>query len=222
MKNLPLPNKATIKEQVRDHIRVPNKSSQTKNRRQQLPMPTDIQDYLFNSETVSLLEKAQESFMVGQDNRIRHLSGKYERFYLDESQKVIHKELVNIHTDGRVIVRSQQGIQKGMAMYFMNATLAINILSLNDDETMCQQILSYTGRFDYQQLECLYSLCTTINAHNVPIARQEVLIPADTFGALPELIKIESQAFFKLNYKYPHLLKNLQSRQLQAQNKVTW
>ncbi|MCU0341140.1 MAG: hypothetical protein MUE30_14770 [Spirosomaceae bacterium] len=193
-----------------------------KNRRQQLPMPSDIQDYLFSSETASILEKAQGHLTIGDDRNIRHLSGKYERYYLDEPRKLIHKELLNIHTDGRVIVRAHGGIQKGMAVYFVNATLAINLMSLNEDELFCSQLLGYVGRFAYNDIECITVLCTTIDENNIPVARRELLVPADTFGALPEKIQIESQAFFKLNYKYPHLAKVLQTRPLHATARVTW
>ncbi|WP_298357546.1 hypothetical protein [Runella sp.] len=198
------------------------KIPQVKKRRQQMPMPTDIHDYLFSSESAALWEKAQESFVIGQSNNLRHLSGKYERYYLEEERKLIVKDLVNINGDGRIIVRSMMGIQKGFGIYFMNSTLAINLFSLNDNETFCSQLLSYVGRFNYSDVECLFAICTAIDTHNTPVARMEVLIPSDTFGLLPEHIKLDSQAFFKLNFKYPNLLKALQSRQIHASNKVVW
>lgn len=201
---------------------------QVKKRRQQMPMPTDIQDYLFSSESTSLWEKAQESFIVGQNNNLssnnnlRHLSGKYERYYLEEERKLIVKDLVNINADGRIIVRSMMGLQKGFGIYFMNSTLAINLFSLNDNETFCSQLLLYVGRFNYDDVECLFAISTAIDVHNTPVARMEVLVPSDTFGLLPEHIKLDSQAFFKLNFKYPNLLKCLQSRQIHAFNRVVW
>jgi hypothetical protein len=198
------------------------KTVSMKKRRQQMPMPTDIQDYLFNSESAALFEKAQESFVVGQNQSLRHLSGKYERYYLDDERKLIVKDLVNINPDGRVIVRSMSGILKGMGVYCMNSTLAINLFSLNDDEAFCAQMLAYVGRFNYDDLECLFSICSTIDGHNIPVARMEILIPSDTFGLLPEIIKLESQAFYKLNYKYPLLLKSLQARQLHSFGRIVW
>lgn len=195
---------------------------QVKKRRQQLPMPTDIQDYLFSTESAALWENVQENFIVGQNHNLRHLSGKYERYYLEEDRKLIVKDLVNINADGRIIVRSIQGIQKGFGIYFMNSALSINLFSINDDQTCCTQLLSYVGRFNYEDVECLFSVCSTIDVHNIPVARFEVLIPSDTFGLLPEHIKLDSQAFFKLNYKYPHLLKVLQSRQIHSFSRVTW
>lgn len=200
----------------------PLKKARIKKRRQQMPMPTDIQDYLFSTESAVLWEKAQESFMVGQNHSLRHLSGKYERYYLEEDRKLIVKDLVNINADGRIIVRSMLGIQKGFGIYFMNATLAINLFSINDDETLCTQLMSYVGRFNYDAVECLFAICSTIDSHNIPVARIEVLIPTDTFGLLPEYIKLDSQAFYKLNFKYPHLFKVLQSRQIHAFSRVVW
>ena len=193
-----------------------------KKRRQQMPMPTDIQDYFFNSDSASAYEKAQEHFPVEQNQSIRHLHGKYERYYLDEERKLIIKDLVSIGTDGKVIVRSLNGIYKGTGTYFMNAMLSINLVSINDAESFCAQLLAYVGRFSYDDIECLYTICSTIDGHNVPIARMEVLLPADTFGLLPEHIKLDSQGFYKLNFKYPHLLKILQARQLRSQGRVTW
>ncbi|MFN8348613.1 MAG: hypothetical protein U0X91_26665 [Spirosomataceae bacterium] len=198
------------------------KNLRVKKRRQQMPMPTDIQDYLFSSESAALWEKAQEGFMVGQNHSLRHLSGKYERYYLEEDRKLIMKDLVNINADGRIIVRSMAGIQKGFGIYFMNAALAIHLYSLNDNETLCAQLLTYVGRFNYDDIECLFAVGSTVDAHNIPVARPEILIPSDTFGLLPEQIKPDSQAFFKLNFKYPHLLKSLQSRQIHSLNRVVW
>ena len=86
----------------------------TKSRRKRMPMPTDIQDFLFSEETVSLLEKAQESFAIGENRQVKQLSGKYERYYFDENKQLIYKDLLNIHTDGRVVLRSHQGIFKGI------------------------------------------------------------------------------------------------------------
>ena len=192
----------------------------TKSRRKRMPMPTDIQDFLFSEETVSLLEKAQESFAIGENRQVKQLSGKYERYYFDENKQLIYKDLLNIHTDGRVVLRSHQGIFKGIAFVSMNTTLSINLLSLNDEDTFCSQLLCYVGRNGY--VVCLKVLCTSIDSNNLPIARQEVLIPTDTFGVLPEVIKLESQAFYKLNYKYPQLAKLLQSRQLHTIGTITW
>ena len=94
------------------------------------------------------------------------------------------------------IVRSMMGIQKGFGIYFMNSTLAINLFSLNDNETFCSQLLSYVGRFNYSDVECLFAICTAIDTHNTSVARMEVLIL--------------------------YLLKALQSCQIHASNKVVW
>ncbi|WP_428660922.1 hypothetical protein [Runella sp.] len=195
-----------------------------KNRRQQLPMPTDIQDYLMNttSESEESLENSPEELIIGQNSNVRHLCGKYERYSFYEDQKRIIKEIVNVYADGKVVVRSMAGIQKGVATYFMNSILAINLNTLNDKEEICTQLLMYVGRFEYKDIECLYAVCSTINAHNIPLARHEVLIPTNTFGVLSESIQLDSQAFYKLNYKYPHLLKALQARQLHTSNRISW
>lgn len=136
-----------------------------KKRRQQMPMPTDIQDYFFNSDSASAYEKAQEHFPVEQNQSIRHLHGKYERYYLDEERKLIIKDLVSIGSDG-------------------NATLSINLVSINDAESFCAQLLAYVGRFSYDDIECLYTICSTIDGHNVPIAR----LPEWRFCYLPILL----------------------------------
>jgi len=185
-------------------------------------MPTDIQDYLFSSESAQLWEKAQDSFTFTENQDIRHLSGRYERYYMEEEQKRIVKDIVNINADGRVIVRSVTGIFKGLATYFMNATLSIQVCSLNDTEAFSSHILGYVGRFSYNELDCLHAVCTTIDSYNVPLARVEILVPSDTFGVLSEYISVDSQGFYKLNYKYPHLYKLLQKRSVMSAGRVQW
>lgn len=194
-----------------------------KNRRQQLPMPNDIQEYLMNAdESEKSLENSPEDLIIGQNSNVRHLCGKYERYSFYEDQKRIVKDIVTIYADGKVIVRSMEGIQKGVASYFMNSILAINLNMLNDKDAIGTQLLMYVGRFEYKDIECLHAVCSTINSHNTPLARHEVLIPTNTLGILSENIQIESQAFYKLNYKYPQLLKSLQSRQLHTSNRISW
>lgn len=206
----------------KEMIPVLKKTLNVKKRRQQLPMPSDIEDYVFSPDSPGLFEKAQDSFVLSQIQSIRHLSGKYERYYIDDERKIIVKDLVNIGTDGRVIIRSLNGIFKGMGTYFNNTTLAINVMAINDDEAFFSQLLAYVGRFGSDELECLFAIASTIDSRNIPIGRLEVLVPSDTFGVLPEYIKVDSQAFFKLNYKYPQLYKILQTRQLHSFGKVAW
>ncbi len=199
------------------------KAPKLKNRRQQLPMPNDIQEYLMNAdESEKSLEHSPEDLIIGQNSNVRHLCGKYERYSFYEDQKRIVKDIVTIYADGKVIVRSMEGIQKGVASYFMNSILSITLNTLNDKDAICTQLLMYVGRFEYKDIECLHAVCATINSHNMPLARHEVLIPTKTLGILSEYIQIESQAFYKLNYKYPHLLKSLQARQLHTSNRITW
>ncbi|MDF7818221.1 hypothetical protein P1X15_11470 [Runella sp. MFBS21] len=193
-----------------------------KKRRQQLPMPSDIEDYVFSTDTPAVFEKAQDNFVLSQSQSISHLSGKYERYYFDDERKIIVKDLVNIGVDGRVIIRSLNGIFRAIGTYFNNTTLAINVFAVNDDEAFFSQLLAYTGRFGSDEIECLFAVATTLDSRHIPTGRIEVLIPSDTFGVLPEYIKIESQAFFKLNYKYPALYKILQTRQVHSLGKISW
>ncbi|MCP1382187.1 hypothetical protein [Runella salmonicolor] len=196
-----------------------------KNRRQQLPMPNDIHEYLMNAdemETETAIENSQEELIIGQNSNVRHLCGKYERYSLCEDQKRLVKDIVTIYADGKVIVRSMEGIQKGVASYFMNSILAINLNTLNDKDAISTHLLMYVGRFEYKDIECLHAVCSTINSHNIPLSRHEVLIPTKTLGILSEIIQIESQAFYKLNYKYPQLLKSLQARPLLTSNRISW
>ncbi len=201
------------------------KLPKVKSRRQQMPMPTDFQDYLAShevNESEDALDNSAENLIVGQDSSVRHLSGKYERYAYQEEHKRIVKDIIHIHADGKVIVRSVEGIQKGVASHCMNSILSIQLNLLNDKETICTQLLMYVGRFEYRDIGCLFAICSTISGHNIPMARYEVLIPTDSFGTLAEHIPLESQAFYKLNYKYPALLKSLQHRQLQTAHRISW
>lgn len=208
---------------MKNELFTSKKVPKLKPRRQQLPMPNDIQEYLQNAdESEKSLENSPEELIIGQNSNVRHLCGKYERYSLSEDQKRIIKDIVTIYADGKVIVRSMEGIQKGVASYFMNSILAVNLNTLNDKDAIGTQLLMYVGRFEYKDIECLHAVCSTINSHNIPLARHEVLIPTNTLGILSEIIQIESQAFYKLNYKYPQLLKSLQARQLHTSNRISW
>lgn len=161
-------------------------------------------------------------YIIGEDQDLRRLAGKYERYYYDETKKSVIKDILSLQANRQVLVRSVTGIYRGFASYCVNAILSIHLFTQNDQQANSEQLTIYVGRYGYEELECLHPLCLTFGADNIPVARTEVLIPAQSWSSLPEEIKIESLAWFKVQHRYPHLLALLQKRTLNAPHLVTW
>ncbi len=187
-------------------------------------MPIDIDGNEFiDEQSFRVIVHANES-LLSEDIKIKPFAGKYERYFFDEDKKkIIIKEILNINADGSVIIRSTRGILRGIATYFMNSAISITVTMLNE-EPYSEHLLGYVGRYDYATIEHINVICSAINIKNIPTARTELLIPCGQgrSAAFPELIETESQAFYKLNYKYPHLYKSLQTRILKGSNEVIW
>ncbi len=192
--------------------------------RQRRLMPIDIDGNEFiDEQSFRAIARANEN-ILGEDVKIKPFVGKYERYFFDEDKKkIIIKEILSVNSDGSVTIRSTRGILKGTATYFMNSAFSIVITSLNE-EPYNEHLLGYVGRYDFSSIEHITVICSAINIKNIPTARTELLIPCvQGQGAnFPELIETESQAFYKLNYKYPQLHKSLQTRSLKGTNEVMW
>ncbi len=187
-------------------------------------MPIDIDGNEFIDEQSFRTIAHANGNLLSEDIKIKPFAGKYERYFFDEDKKkIIIKEILIINADGSVIIRSTRGVLKGIATYFMNSALSIIVTTLNE-EPYNEHLLGYVGRYDYSTIEHINVICSAINIKNIPTARTELLIPREQgrSAIFPELIEIESQAFYKLNYKYPHLHKSLQTRSLKGTNEVTW
>jgi hypothetical protein len=185
-------------------------------------MPIDMNADEFVAEQIYKSSVWGGEDLLNENPKLKAYTGKYERYYFDGDRKqLVIKEIITIHSDASVIVRSTRGILKGIAIYFMNSTLSIVITSLNE-EPYNEHLIGYVGRYDYANIENISIICSTINIKNIPIARNELLIPSSQATNFPELIETNSQAFYKLNYKYPNLLKGLQTRTIKGASEVTW
>ncbi|MFN8355879.1 MAG: hypothetical protein U0Y10_15590 [Spirosomataceae bacterium] len=186
-------------------------------------MPNEFSELVLDDTELEIQQtESHLKALLDEEPNIRRLSGRFERYYYDEFRKTIVKEIVIIHNDGRVTIRAVSGIYRGISAYFMNALLTINLFSMNDDHVLCSQILAYVGRHAFDDIEVLYAITNTINDDNVPIARQEMLVPCQENAALPEVIRPDTLAFFKLEKRYPLLMRFIQNRVIKSPAKVTW
>jgi hypothetical protein len=185
-------------------------------------MPIDIDGNEFIDEQSFRATARANEDILNEDIKIKPFIGKYERYFFDEDKKkIIIKEILTIGSNGIITIRSTRGILKGTATYFMNSALSIVVTSLNE-EPYNEHLLGYVGRYDYESIDHISVICSAINIKNIPIARTEILIPCGQGTNFPELIEIESQAFYKLNYKYPQLHKSIQTRTIKANANIAW
>jgi len=164
---------------------------------------------------------SQEVGLVDDILTIKHLVGKYERYYCDSNTKNIIRDIITIKPDGRVIVRSPKGLFSGIGEYTLNSVLNIQISTFNDFPFR-EQISCYVGRYEHGQISCLYCLTLSANANNIPYCRYEVLIPVFDGLSAPEIFVPETLNFFKLEKKYPELWKYIVLRTMQSLNRVEW
>jgi acetylglutamate synthase len=185
-------------------------------------MPIDMNGHEFIDEQNFRMAARANEDIINEDVKVKPFIGKYERYFFDEDKKkIIIKEILSINTNGSVTIRSTRGILKGTATYFMNSALSI-IITLLNEEPYNEHLLGYVGRYDYASIDHVSVICSAINIKNIPIARTELLIPCGQATNFPELIEIDSQTFYKLNYKYPQLHKALQARGIKGGSEVTW
>lgn len=181
----------------------------------ELPTFVDIHD---------LIEGEAIDYSIEEKRDIRHLKGKYERYWLDTSKNVIYKDVLNIQPDGKVTIRSVKNIYAGMASYLLNTTLQISINMLNEDIPIAMNMMMFVGRNDKEDIECMHALCLTTNADNQASVHHEILVPVlkQETTTLPQRVVVDSLDYFKLNYRYPELMRNLQQRTATAPSRVTW
>ncbi|GAB3171405.1 hypothetical protein [Telluribacter humicola] len=171
-----------------------------------------------------LIDGAAIDYSVEEKKDIRHLKGKYERYWLDSTKNVVYKDVVNIQPDGKVVIRSFKNLYSGIATYILNTTLQINITMQNEDTPIAMNMIMFVGRNEKEDIECLHALCLSTNADNQASVQHEILIPVlkQETTTLPQRIVVDSLEFFKLNYRLPELMRNLQQRAMSAPSRVKW
>ena len=171
---------------------------------------------IMNSVTVDTL--------LDTDAKINHLQGRYERFWLEYSKKIIHKDILLIRPNGSVIIKSLKRIYHGEAHYLLNSLLQINITTLNDELPIALTVLAYIGRHEIENIECLHALSLSSGPDFSPTISTEVLVPVLEHDGLilPQVIEAESLEFLKLTHRYPELYPTLQRKITSAPAKVIW
>lgn len=168
-------------------------------------------------------EVVDEEILI-EDKNLLHLKGKYERFWLDRPKNIIHKEIVVIQPNGKVIIKAPKSIYNGVARYLLNSLLQINIDTLNDEHDIALTILAYVGRHEFHDISCLHSYSLSASFDNSPVVNYEILVPithSDTLN-VPQIIGIDSTEFSKLKFRYPELYNCLKRVNAVPPSKVEW
>ncbi len=162
--------------------------------------------------------------LLDADPKIDHLQGKYERFWLDRNRHVVHKDILLIRPNGKVVIKSLKKIYHGEAHYLLNSLLQITITTQNDELPIALTLLAYVGRHEMEDIECLHALSLSSGPDFGPTVENEILIPVvDHDGLLlPQMIENESLEFLKLTHRYPELYPTLQRKITSAPAKVIW
>ena len=165
-----------------------------------------------------------EDTLLNEDKSVYHLKGKYERFWLDRTKNVLHKDILIIQADGNVVVRSTKNIYYGEAHYFLNSQLQLDIFSQNDELRIGLTMLAYVGRHDISDIRCIHALSLSSDSDLNPVVNYEIIVPLLKHDAstLPQIIAVDSLEFMKLTHRYPKLYPGLQRRHTSAPARVDW
>ena len=171
-----------------------------------------------------IMESATVDTLLDADARINHLQGRYERFWLERSRNVIHKDILLIRPNGNVIIKSLKKIFHGEAHYLLNSLLQLNISIQNDELPIAMTLLAYVGRHEIEDIECLHVLSLSSGPDFGPTVDSEILVPVLEHDGLllPQVIENESLEFLKLTHRYPELYHILQRKITSAPAKVIW
>ncbi len=182
------------------------------------------QDSLFNDLDELMTSGRVEEDILIENKNILHLKGKYERYWLDKSKHTIHKEILVIFPTGKVIIKAIKNIYFGEARYILNSLLQINIDSLNEEEDMALTILTFVGRHDFNDINCLHAFSLSASFDNTPISSYEILVPITSKDgkAIPQIFEVESTEFVKLKFRYPELYNCLNKVNFSPPPKVDW
>lgn len=162
--------------------------------------------------------------LLNEDKSISHLKGKYERFWLDRTKNVIHKDILLIQANGSVVIRSVKNIYYGEGCYFLNSQLQLDIYSQNEELRIGLTMLGYVGRHEISDIRCVHILSLSSDSDLSPMVNYEILIPVlqSDVVTLPQIIEIDSMEFMKITHRYPELLNSLKRRHTSAPARVDW
>ena len=79
-------------------------------------------------------------YAIGEDQDLRRLAGKYDRYYYDEANKSVIKDVLILQANRKVLLRSVTGIYRGFASYCINAILSIHLFIQNDQQANSEQL----------------------------------------------------------------------------------
>jgi hypothetical protein len=184
----------------------------------------NLEDESFHDLDELMGSAAQEDHILDENKDIRHLKGKFERFRLDRSKRLIYKDILVIQPNGKVIIRSSRNMYFGEARYLLNSMLQINVSTLNEEQEIPLTLLSYVGRYEFQEISCLHTLCLTASPDNQPVSHYELLVPIlnNDLYIVPQMIDVDSLEFMKLRHRYPELYNNLLRPLTSLPSKVEW
>lgn len=187
---------------------------------------------LENLEQDSLIHELDELIRGGpgdedlltENKNITHLKGKYERYWLDRARNIIHKDILIIQPEGKVVIRSLKNIYFGEARYVLNSLLQIHIESLNEEQDMALTLLSFVGRHEFSDITCLHAYSLSASSDNTPQCHYEIMIPIahPELLTLPQSFEVDSKEFVKLKFRYPELYTLLSRVNFTPPAKVDW
>lgn len=167
---------------------------------------------------------AQEEHILEENKEILHLKGKYEHYWLDRKKNLIHKEILVIQPNGKVILRAMKNMYFGEARFVLNSMLQINMQSLNEELQVPLTLLAYVGRHEIDDIACLHALCLQADPDNAPVCSYNLLvpIPKTTTYSIAQVIDVDSIEFVKLRHRYPELYNCLLRRAPAYPTKIDW
>lgn len=194
-----------------------------KNARQRSPL-NNLESQNSFQDLDKIMGSVVDNILLNENHALRHLRGKYERFTLDKGRNLIHKDILVIQPNGKVVLRTTKSIFQGEARYILNTLLQINIEKQNNELPIALTMLAYVGRYEIQDIRCLHALTITSAPDHSPISNYEILVPVIDNNAVtvPLNVEVDSLDFVKLKHRYPELYPCLLRKLSSTPSKVDW
>lgn len=194
-----------------------------KNARQRSPLH-NLESQTSFQDLDKIMGSVVEDILVNENHILRHLRGKYERFTLDKGRNLIHKDILVVQPNGKVVLRTTKSTLYGEARYILNTLLQINFETENNELPIAMTMLAYVGRYEFQDIKCLHTLSITSAPDHSPVSNYEILVPVIDNNAVtvPLNVEVDSLDFVKLKHRYPELYPCLLRRVHSTPSKVDW